>query len=239
MFSNFLKLYSFSACNTYTSNELQPLSSAACMYSLMQDFYEHNLFLIEMLKCSTHEIHMIIRQHMVFSSIQDAAIKMWIADQKQTNVLRSLETLGHIVELAVPVYVRHDPAKTVTYRWLHSIAQLRFVLALFADMLNTHVADTPEKLPLTHRESKMLEELIEYLSTVLLRDTFQDLSLYLAKHLARRHSMKILRCLYNQGHRFVLPRALHQQVMCIRKVVTAYSHKFVHNSHKICSIHWC
>ena len=185
----------------------------------MQYFYEHRVFLIEMLKCSTHEIHMIIRQHMVFSSIQDAAFKMWIADQRQKNVLRSLETLGHIVESAVKVYVQHDPAKTVTYRWLHSVAQLRFVLAFLADMLNTYVADTPEKLPLTHRGSKMLEELIEYLSTVLLRDTLQDLSLYLAKHLARRHSMKMLRCLYNQGHRFVLPRALHQQVMCIRKVV--------------------
>ena len=157
---------------------------------------------------------------------------MWIADQRQTNVLRSLETLEHIVVSAVQVYVRHDPAKTVTYRCLHSIAQLRFVLALFADMLNTHVADTPEKLPLTHRGSKMLEELIEYLSTVLLRDALQDLSLYLAKHLARRYSMKILRCLYNQGHSFVLPRALHQQVMCIRKVFEAYSHMLVHSSHK-------
>ena len=172
-----------------------------------------------MLKCSTHEIHMIIRQHMVFSSIQDALIKMWIADQRHTNVSRSLETLGHIVESAVQVYVRHDPTKTVTYRWLHSIAQLRFALALFADMLNTYVADTPEKLPLTHWGSKMLEELIEYLSTVLLRDTLHDLSLYLAKHLARRHGMKILRCLYNQGHRFVLPRALRQEVMCMGKIV--------------------
>ena len=141
---------------------------------------------------------------------------MWIADQRQTDVLRSLETLGHTVESAVQVYIRHEPASPVTYRLLHSIAQLRFALALFADMLNTYVADTPEKKGLTHRGSKMMEELVEFISICLLRENLQELSMYLAKHLARRHGMKILRCLYNQGHAFVLPVALHQQVRCTR-----------------------
>ena len=141
---------------------------------------------------------------------------MWIADQRQTNVLRSLETLGHIVESAVLEYVRHDPAKTVTYRWLHSIAQLRFALALSADMLSTYVADTPEKLPLTHRGSELMKEFVEFLSTRLLREELQDLSMYLAKHLARRHGMKTLRCLYHQQHKFVLPENLHQQVRCTK-----------------------
>ena len=141
---------------------------------------------------------------------------MWIADQRHTDFLRSLETLRHTVESAVQVYVRHDSVGPVTYRWLHSIAQLRFALAVFADMLSTYVADTPEKKPLTHRGSKMMEELIEILSNCLLRDNLQELSMYLAKHLARRHSMKIFRHLYNQGHKFVLPVALHQQVRCTR-----------------------
>ena len=141
---------------------------------------------------------------------------MWFAAQKQTDVLRCLETLRHTVESAVQVYVRHDPAGPVTYEWLHSIAQLRFALSLFADMLNTYIADTPEKKVLTHRGSKMMQELVEFLSSLLLRDNLQELSMYLAKHLARRHGMKILRCLYNQGHKFVLPVALHQQVRCTR-----------------------
>ena len=127
-----------------------------------------------------------------------------------------METLGHIVESAVQVYVRHDPARPVTYRWLHSIAHLRFALALFADMLSVYVADTPEKLSLTPRDAKMLGELVKFLSPLLLRENLQELSMYLAKHLARRHGMKTLRCLYNQGHRFVLPLALHQQVSCTK-----------------------
>ena len=142
---------------------------------------------------------------------------MWIADKRMSDVCRSLQTLGLIVESAVQVYARHDPAGPVTYRWLHSIAQLRFALALCADLLSTHVADTPEKLPLTHRGSKMMEELVGFLSTLLLRDNLQQLSMYLAKHLSRRHGMKILRCLYTQGLQFVLPVALHQQVRCTRK----------------------
>ena len=137
---------------------------------------------------------------------------MWIADQRQNDISRSLETLGLIVESAVQVYVRHDPAGPVTYKWLHSIAQLRFAMALCADLLSTYVAGTPEKLPLTHRGSKMMEELVEFLSTLLLRENLQELSMYLAKHLSRRHGMKILRCLYNQGLQFVLPVALHQHV---------------------------
>ena len=143
---------------------------------------------------------------------------MWIADKQMSDVCRSLETLRLKVESAVQVYVSHDPAGPVTYRWLHSIAQLRFALALCADQLSTHVADTPEKLPLTHRAFKMMEELVRFLSTYLLRDNLQELSMYLAKHLSRRHGMKTLRCLYNQGLQFVLPVALHQQVRCTRKL---------------------
>ena len=148
---------------------------------------------------------------------------MWITDRQKKDVCRNsleletLETLGLIVESAVQVYISHDPAGPVTYRWLHSIAQLRFALALCADLLSTHVADTPDKLPLTHRASRMMEELVEFLSTVLLRENLQELSMYLAKHLSRRHGMKILRCLYNQGLKFVLPVALHQQVRCTKK----------------------
>ena len=161
---------------------------------------------------------------------------MWITDQRQKDISRSLETLGHIVESAVHVYVRHDPAGPVTYTWLHSIAQLRFALALCADLLSTYVADTPDKLLLTHRASKMMEELVEFLSTLLLRDDVQELSMYLAKHLSRRHGMKILRCLYNQGLQFVLPIALHQQVRCKRKLSLKQTPILLHSSHS-CSSH--
>ena len=137
---------------------------------------------------------------------------MWSAEQGQKDIGRSLETIGHIVESAVQVYVRHDPARPVTYSWLHSIAQLRFSLALCADLLSQYVADTPEKLQLTQHGSRMIKELVEFLSHLLLRENLQELSMYLAKHLSRRHGTKTLRSLYNQGHKFVLPIALHQQV---------------------------
>ena len=171
--------------------------------------YEHN---VKLNTCKTHDMD----TYWIALSFQDAAFKIWIADQRSKDISRSLETLGHIVESAVQVYVRHDPARPVTYRWLHSIAHLRFALALFADMLSVYVADTPEKLSLTPRDAKMLGELVKFLSPLLLRENLQELSMYLAKHLARRHGMKILRCLYNQGHRFVLPLALHQQVSCTK-----------------------
>ena len=152
---------------------------------------------------------------------------MWFADQRLRDISRCLETLGHTVESAVGVYVRHDPAGPVTYRWLHSIAQLRFALALCADLLSTYVADTPEELQLTHRGSNMMEEFVDFLSSRLLRDNLQDLSMYLAKHITRRHGMQILRCLYNQGLQFVLPVALHQQVRFIKRLsletTSAYS----------------
>ena len=132
------------------------------------------------------------------------------------------------MESAVQSYVRHDPAGPVTYEWLHSIAQLRFALTLFADLLSTYVADTPEKVPLTHRDSKMMEELVEFLSTLLLRENLQELSMYLAKHLARRHGMKILRCLYNQGHNYVLPVVLHQQVIHKYLFLQAHAYMLLH-----------
>lgn len=147
-----------------------------------------------------------------YPPFKDAAFKKWSAEQGQKDIGRSLEILGHIVESAVQVYVRHDPASPVTYRWLHSVAQLRFALAICADLLSTYVADPPEKLQLAQHGSRMVEELVEFLSSLLLQENLQELSMYLAKHLSRRHGMKTLRCLYNKGHIFVLPRALHQQV---------------------------
>ena len=144
--------------------------------------------------------------------LQDAVCKMWSAEQEEKNFSRYLETLGHILESAVQVYFLHDPAGPVTYCWLHSIAQLRFALALCADLLSTYIADTPEKLQLTQHDSRMIKELVEFLSHLLLRENLQELSMYLAKHLSRRHGTKTLRSLYNQGHKFVLPIALHQQV---------------------------
>ena len=137
---------------------------------------------------------------------------MWSAEQEEKNFSRYLETLGHILESAVQVYFLHDPAGPVTYCWLHSIAQLRFALALCADLLSTYIADTPEKLQLTPQGSRMVEELVNSLSIYLLNKNLQELSMYLAKHLSRRHGMKTLRSLYNQGYIFVLPIALHQQV---------------------------
>ncbi len=128
--------------------------------------------------------------------------------------------------------MQHDPARPVTYRWLRSIAHLRFALAVLADMLSMYVADTPEKLSLTPRDSKMLEELVKFLSPLLLRENLQGLSMYLAKHLARRHGMKTLKCLYNQGHRFVLPLALHQQVRSPRFFFQAHLYTSTHKDLK-------
>ena len=194
--------------------------------------YEHN---VKLNICKTHNIDNTV-SYRITLSFQDAAFKIWIADQRSKDISRSLETLGHIVESAIQVYVRHDPARPVTYRWLRSIAHLRFALGLFGDMLSSYVADTPDKLPLTARNSKMLGELVEFLSPLLLRENLQELSLYLAKHLARRHGMKILRCLYNQGHRFVLPRALHQQVSCTKVTPSKHTRICIPRFH-ICSNH--
>ena len=144
---------------------------------------------------------------------------MWSAEQEEKNFSRYLETLGHVLESAVPVYFLHDPARPITYSWLHSIAQLRFALALCADVLSTYVADSPEKLQLTPQGSRMVEELVYSLSCYLPNENLQELSMYLAKHLSRRHGMKTLRSLYNQGYGFVLPVALHQQVRCSKRTL--------------------
>ena len=113
------------------------------------------------------------------------------------------------MESAVQSYSRHDPEAPPTFKWLNDIAQLRFALALSADYLCTYVAETPEKIALKHRSRMMMEQFVALLSACLQKPQLQDLSLYLAKQIARRHGMVLLKRL-NQEHSFVLPVSLQQ-----------------------------
>lgn len=106
-------------------------------------------------------------------------------------------------------YSRHNPEAPPTFRWLNDIAQLRFALALSADYLCTYVAETPEKIALKHRSRMMMEQFVALLSACLRKPQLEDLSLYLAKQIARRHGMVLLKRL-NQEHSFVLPVSLQQ-----------------------------
>ena len=55
----------------------------------------------------------------------------------------------------------------------------------------------------------MMDQFVALLSACLQKPQLQDLSLYLAKQIARRHGMVLLKRL-NQEHSFVLPVSLQQ-----------------------------
>lgn len=129
--------------------------------------------------------------------------------QDRRDIACSLEELGNLLESSIQSYARHNPEAPPTFKWLNDIAQLRIVLALSADYLCMYVAETPEKRILKQRSQMMLEQFVDLLSACLQKPQLQDLSLYLAKQIARRHGMIMLKRL-NQEHSFVLPLSLQQ-----------------------------
>lgn len=129
--------------------------------------------------------------------------------QDRKDIACSLEKLGNLLESSIQSYARHDPEAPPTFKWLNDIAQLRIALALSADYLCMYVAETPEKRTLKQRSQMMLEQFVVLLSACLQRPQLQDLSLYLAKQIARRHGMIMLKRL-NQEYSFVLPLSLQQ-----------------------------
>ena len=129
--------------------------------------------------------------------------------QDRRGMARSLENLGGVLESSIQSYARHNPEAPPTFKWLNDIAQLRIALALSADYLCMYVAETQEKRPVEYRDRMMLDQFVDLLSACLQRPQMQDLSLYLAKQIARRHGMVMLKHL-NQEHSFVLPLYLQQ-----------------------------
>lgn len=130
--------------------------------------------------------------------------------QGRRDIARSLERLGDLLESSIQAYAQQISKAQPPFKWLNAIAQLRFALAVSADYLCMYVADTPEKRALNPRGRMMMDQFVALLSGCLQRPELQDLSLYLAKQIARRHGMIILKRLYNQGHEFVLPPSLQQ-----------------------------
>ena len=136
---------------------------------------------------------------------------MYWKQQKECNPeqARFLERLHQKIESSLRPFTEHDPQLHSSFRWLHSVAQLRCCLSIVADILNDHVKNSPTRPALSRRGQHALSELVQLLANVLLRDEFQDLSLYLSKQIARKHGMKSLRAMFSQGLHFVLPKSLH------------------------------
>ena len=130
--------------------------------------------------------------------------------QGKRRISWSVEKLGHILESSIHSYDRHSPKDPPTFKWLNDIAQLRFALALSADYLCMYVAETSEEKPLKLRDQRMMDQFVTLLSACLQEPRLEVLSLFLAKQIARRHGMIMLKRLYNQGHLFVLPLSLQQ-----------------------------
>ena len=140
---------------------------------------------------------------------QDTAYKAQSVVQDRNDIACSLENLGNILESAIQSYSRHNPVAPPTFKWLNDIAHLRMVLAMSADYLCMYVAETPEKRAMNRRSQLMMDQFVALLSVCLQKPQVQELSLFLAKQIARRHGMNVLQCLY-RVHSFVLPLSLQQ-----------------------------
>ena len=140
---------------------------------------------------------------------QDTADKAQSVAEDKNNIASSLEKMGNLLESAIQSYSRHNPVAPPTFKWLNDIAQLRMVLALSADYLCMYVADTPEKRAMNRRSQLMMDQFVHLLSVCLRKPQVQELSLYLAKQIARRHGMNMLKRQYRVNS-FVLPLSLQQ-----------------------------
>ena len=125
-----------------------------------------------------------------------------------SNIVKHIEKLSHQLELSITTYSSYTQGSPVTFKWLHSVAQIRVCLHYVADLLVTHcVGDSSNDL--SHRGQMMLKQMLQFLSEALQREELQDLTLYLMKQIARRYGMKILSDLYDRGYKFVLPKRFH------------------------------
>jgi hypothetical protein len=147
---------------------------------------------------------------LVVTCLEDKAHMCWKQQREYSpEQARFLESLCQKIESSLRPFTEHDPQLHSSFRWLHSVAQLRCCLSIVADILNDHVKESPTRPALSRRGQHALSELVQLLANVLLRDEFQDLALYLSKQIARKHGMKSLRAMFSQGLHFVLPKSLH------------------------------
>ena len=116
--------------------------------------------------------------------------------------------MGYTIDNAKKAYVQSDLSRTANFDCLKSIAELRVVVELVADIMNDYVKDSPEKKQLSPNGIAISRQLMTMLSKLLERREMEDASLYLAKQIARRHGMRALRQLYDQGYEFVIPHHL-------------------------------
>ena len=125
-----------------------------------------------------------------------------------SNTVKLIEKLSHQLEYSITTYSSHTQGSPVTFKWLHSVAQIRVCLHFVADLLVTHcVNDSSDNL--SHRGQMMLKQMLQFLSDALQREELQNLTLYLMKQIARRYGMKNLTDLYDRGYKFVLPTRFH------------------------------
>ena len=148
--------------------------------------------------------------------MQDKVHSNWIHRQEHRHGFAwQLEQLRLQIESSLRAFLDHTVDSFPSFRWLHSIAQLRFCLSSVADILDDYVTDSPGRHRLNKREQALLTQLLEFLFEVIQRDELGDLALYLSKQIARKYGINTLRTMYNQGHHYVLPQYLHFDDVCI------------------------